>query len=62
MPSWVHSEIKFSKSIMFVAPRYRAGRQLCFVATAFAALIGDRRDFPAANQFSVSAIQKSSSV
>lgn len=62
MPLDSHCSIRFSKSIMFVAPRYKIGSRLFAVAMFNRVIIGDVFVLPAANQFSVSATQKSESV
>ena len=46
---------------MFVAPRYKTGFRLFAVAMFNRVIIGDGFVLPAANQFSVSATQKSES-
>lgn len=62
MPAVSHVFMLLSSSIMFVASRHTTGLRPCFWAACCAANIGDLQTLPAANQFSLSATQKSLSL
>ena len=62
MPADSQVFMLLSNSIMFVDIRHTTGLRPCFWAACCAACIGEGQILPAANQFSLSATQKSLSL